>query len=374
MSRKRLFVVAGVVLLAVVVSVIVVVVRSSGDGPADAESSERSSVYAYRRAEVNGSSPTGIGTRLVLMDGDDFIGSEAFPGATALQFTVDGAYVFTRALGLDEIAAISVSTGEVVTVPCQGCDEHFEECSCPGVVPVGGSRIAWVGPDGRLVYADFAAEEPSPQVTETVLPTEESYRDDLEHPYLVGGTDSIAVTAYPSGYFPLTSPLFLVPTEGEPQRIEVDGRLNITGAAFSPDGAQLAIVGFRSGCPTVTVVDMDSGVAGEATRVTDSCNWRDISLDRVWWDTDGTLNAYYLHEDEPVGVHRQLVEGEWVDAAEPGNVQTFQFSGDTALTITQLDEEAHANLLELVVGGEPERIDHNVHAVTVAPEGAANFR
>jgi hypothetical protein len=128
------------------------------------------------------------------MDGTEYIGSKTTPFGDEPRFTRDGAYVYSRMHESNVIAAISVSSGEAFEVPCPGCDERNSGCSeCTGVVPMGGSLIAWLDAENRLTYADLAAESPVPQPTEIVVPTTNDAYDQELLPFLIAGTDGLAI-------------------------------------------------------------------------------------------------------------------------------------------------------------------------------------
>lgn len=369
MSRKRWFAAAAVLVLVVVVSVVGLTIANTDEPEPQAEPEGTPAVYAYIRIDF-GQTIYDSTSRLVLMDGEEFIGAETFVLAQDPVFTLDGEFVFVRASFLNEITAISVSTGETVTVPCEGCDDHFLECHCQAVVPVGGSMIAWLNASDRLVYADLAADPPTVHETSTVLPTEVRWGDEVIHPQLIAGTDGLAVASYPGESFDASAPIHLVPLEGEPTRLDAIRPDSVDQAAFSPDGAQVALTGDREfTCTTVTVVDIASG-AGETTPVSadpgTTCERQDQIITAMWWDTEGLLNVIFESSEDDVDapVHRRLEDGLWVDAE---TTDTYPLNADTALQIRDLDDEVNHSILELVTNGEPQRIDYNVSAVTLAP-------
>jgi hypothetical protein len=369
---------AAYALLAVALTAVVAVL-AAGSGPrsgsgegADAALEAPPSVYAYLNVahSADGSSTD---TRLVLMDGAEFIGAEDVDLAAEPAFTADGAFVFSHLTLTDEILALSVSTGESLTVACEGCGDHFAKCNCEAVVPFGGSEIAWLDAENRLMRADLAADEPVAEPTETVLPDSE---DPVFQPFLLAGTDGLAVAAYPLESFDAAAPIFLVPLEGEPRRIDDVRPDSVDEAAFSPDGASVALTGdAETACASVTVVDVASGTARTSPLHSEegaTCESLDALVMDLWWDPDGALNTYAeLGDDLGGGFWQRRLEGEaWTDVA--GRSHTFD-SG-AVVTVSSPERYTTWGVLNFEWDGASERIDDDVEAVTVAPEGAAALR
>jgi WD40 repeat protein len=281
---------------------------------------------------------------------------------------------------LDEITAVSVATGDVISVPCEGCDERFSGCSCSPIVPFGDSRIAWLDADNRLVWADLAEETPTVQTTETVVPTAPEAFEDA--PLLVAGTDGLALAGYPRELWDV-SPIYLVPFEGEPRRLDGIRPDSVETAVFSPDGSQLAITGQDSySCTTVTVLDVASE-QGETSPVSAEsgavCETKDVYITSMWWDPDGTLNVYVQPDDSAGGenVHRRLEDGQWTDAAEDADMATYRFGSGATVAVSSANADGDETLdrvLEFAFEGDSGRIDHSVSSVVVAPPGAADHR
>lgn len=383
MSRMSRSVLAAFALFTAAVTVVVVVLAVSAgpySGPAEAAPDSPPNVYAYMKVEFQGDDWSDTESRLVLMDGTEYIGGVHMILGDTPQFTHDGAYVYTRPILLDEITAVSVATGDEITVPCEGCDERFSGCSCSPIVPFGGSRIAWLDGDNRLVWADLAEEAPTVQTTETVLPTApDAFEDD---PLLVAGTDGLALAGYPNELRDPT-PIYLVPMEGEPRLLDGIQPDSVDFALFSPDGSRLALSDKdRYTCTTVTVLDVASGAA-ETSPVSaapgSACETKDVYVGSMWWDPDGTLNAYVQPDDAAADehVHRRLEDGRWVDAAEGAGVATHRFDSGATVAVSSGAADVHKTLdqvLEFAFDGESERIDHSVNSIVVAPPGAADHR
>lgn len=362
--------------VAVTIAVIVLAGSSgprSDSGAGEAASDGPPNVYAYMKVEYS-ADWTEVDTRLVLMDGTELIGATDLAVADDPVFTLDGAYAFTHADLLDEITAVSVSTGDQITVPCEGCGDHFAKCNCQTVVPFGGSTIAWLDPENRLVTADLAAETPSPQPTETVVPVSEN---SVYQPMLIAGTDGLAVASYPHGSFDATAPVYLVPLEGEPRLIDAVRPDSVDEAAFSPDGARLALTGdTETACATVTVVDVGSGKAETSPVLAqpgEECEDRDANITDLWWSPDGTLNTQIQMADN-VLYQRHLEEAQWIDSQLNGSAQSLALPTGAALTLTQNDDANGGRTLRFEHEGESERIDRSIRGITAAPEGAAAHR
>ncbi|MFC3491600.1 hypothetical protein [Glycomyces rhizosphaerae] len=73
--------------------------------------------------------------------------------------------------------------------------------------------------------------------------------------------------------------------------------------------------------------------------------------------------SHNSEDDSDATVHQRLEDGLWVDAE---TTDTYPLNADTSLQIRDLDDEVNHSVLELVTSGEPQRIDYNVNAVTLA--------
>jgi hypothetical protein len=385
----------GVFTLFVAGVTVMVAVLAVASGPrsdtAEPELGGPANVYAYLKVENSGDSWATMESRLVLMDGTEYIGGEDLLLGDDPLFTLDGAYVFSRVPLLDEIVAISVADGESFTVPCEGCDDLMTECFCQGVVPVGGSRIAWLDAERRLVLVDLAAESPAPQQTGVVVPTAEGMFDP-ELPALVAGADGLALAAYPGELYGSPTPIYMVPLEGEPRKLDGVRPDSVRAAAFSADGAQVALVGTDdSTCTTITVLEVASGQGTTAPVVAEpgaACNGQDVYVNSIWWDPDGVLNAYcapdYYAADGTAELQRRFEGGAWVAAHDDDLEQHLLDSGASVSVVRSdvpddftgdvPDEPQFFKVLEFTANGETHRIDHSVSNVVIAPPAATAHR
>ncbi|MGK5531263.1 hypothetical protein [Streptomyces sp. URMC 129] len=345
-----------------------------GDGAAPespAAPPSSAGVYAYLRVEF-GDDWAETASELVVMDGAEEIGrSEPLFLATRPVFTADGRYAFTMPSLLDEIVVVSADSGETRSVPCEGCGDRQADCDCQFVAPIGGSRIAWLDGDHRLVVTDLADASPAPRQTDITLRTEDGFLDERVSPSLIAGTDGAALAAYPHGSLPGDDlmPAYLVTLDGEPRRLETGRPDSIEEAAFSPDGTRVALTGSQEyACATVTVVDVASG-RGETAPVSaepgTTCDAKDVYIDSLWWDRDGGLNVTCEADDENATAadgQRRLEGGRWVDAgtAPAGEVRRLD---DGTATI----EGDGPGTLVVESDGERAEIDTDVRYVTAAP-------
>ncbi|GAB3450541.1 hypothetical protein [Actinophytocola sediminis] len=360
--------------LGMAVVVITATAGCAGADPAPAEDAPPPSagVYAYGTVTF-GESALDTESELLVMDGTKKIGSS---GPLLLGdrpvFTTDGAYVYTLPSFLDEIIVISVADGEKTSVPCTGCGDRRTECRCQVVAPVGGSRLAWLeGADNHLVRVDLAAESPTPQPTDITVPTENGFLDEKLMPNLIAGTDGAALASYP-GKLPGDDllPAYLVPLEGTPRRLDTGRPDSIDEAIFSSDGTRIAVTGNQEyACSTVTVVDVASGKGATApvsAKPGTTCEQKDVYVESLWWDLDGTLNVVFEVDRENSTAdnsQRRLTDGAWVDAGTGQDNEVRQLSAGTAT----IQGQAPATLY-LETDDDRTEIDTDVRYLTVAPK------
>ncbi|WP_067968067.1 WD40 repeat domain-containing protein [Nocardiopsis trehalosi] len=371
---RKVLIGAGAVVVAGVAAVAVALAVPSGDGPAPSEGATESpaaaGVYAYMRVEF-GESWMSTQGEMVVMDGTERIGGTPFGlVGTRPVFTTDGRYVFTVILG-DELGVVSTENGEAASVSCEGCGDRQLECQCQTVVPVGGSRVAWLDGDDHVVVIDLADASPEPQRTDVALPTEDGFLDERVRPHLIAGTDGAALAAYPHGSLPGDDvlPAYLVPLDGEPRRLDPDRPDSIEEAAFSPDGTRVLLTGDQEyACATVTVVDVASG-EGETAPVHaepgEECETHDVYIDALWWDPDGTANVYFQVDEQDAENNaeegQRRLDGErWVETGT--DPLTEQRSLTTGVTVALRDWT-----LSLDADGERTEIATDVRYVTAAP-------
>ncbi|GIG67893.1 hypothetical protein [Phytomonospora endophytica] len=324
--------------------------------------------YAYLKVAF-GESWLDTKSTLVVMDGTKRIGStELLLGTTPL-FTVDGRFAFTAATIGDSVTAISTETGAVSTVTCEDCGDTDMSCLCQMVVPVGGSTIAWLNKEGRLVTADLAANPPVPVETGTVVPLEDGFLDAKLYPALLAGRDGVALAAYPTNDRPVDepTPAYLVTSGEEPRRLDVDRPDALEIAAFSPDGTGIAVGGEREYvCATLTLVDLGTGesVTSPLRAAPDAtCETHDAFVDELWWDHDGTLNVYYEESTEGQGgddVHARFDGTRWAPAGVDLNRQTHPLASGASVV---LDDWS----LSLTGDGTSVAVDTEVRHVVAAP-------
>ncbi|UCM88105.1 hypothetical protein [Streptomyces marincola] len=379
MTHRRTFVVGVLVAALAAASA-----GCSGDGDAPSGSGSPSPSpapppsaggYAYVKVEF-GQSWTDTRSQLIVMDGGEEIGrSDPLFLAGRPLFTSDGRHAFVLPSLLDEIVVISADTGETRSVPCEGCEARQTECHCQVVAPIGGSRIAWLDGENRLVVTDLADAAPTPRPTDVTLPEQDGFLDERVVPNLIAGTEGAALAAYPHGSLPGDDlmPAFLVTPDDEPRRLDPRRPDAIEEAAFSPDGTRVALTGSQEyACTTVTVVDVASG-RGETAPVLAApgteCEGVDAYIDSMWWDPDGSLHvSYEIDEGDtwsqestaPEQYQRRLHEGRWVDADVGRATEQRQLSAGTA-TI-----RGDGTLL-VGSGGRQTEIDTDVRYLIAAP-------
>jgi hypothetical protein len=144
---------------------------------------------------------------------------------------------------------------------------------------------------------------------------ETDFVDEVIHPQLIAGTDGLAVASYPGESFDAAAPIFLVPLEGEPRRIDAIRPDSVDQAAISPDRSQVALTGSREfACATVTLVHLASDT-GETTPVQaqpgTTCEREDAYISALWWDADGSLYVEFESADEVIDldVRRRFEDG-----------------------------------------------------------------
>ena len=309
-------------------------------------------------------------SRMVVMDGAEQIGrSEPLLLADPPVFTTDGRYVFTLPTYGDRIIAISTETGKARSVPCEGCSDRQLECHCQLVAPIGRSQLAWLDGDNRLVIADLASESPKPEPTDITLPTEDGFLDERLQPRVIAGTEGAVLVAYADRGLPGDDlqPIYLVRPGAEPRELDPNRPDSIEQAVFSPDGSRIAVTGNQEyACATVTVVDVDSG-KGETAPVSAEpgakCKVRDVYIDTMWWDRDGTLNTTVQADDEhsdATGGQRRYRQGKWSEAEIGNATAVHQLRAGTATIRGD-------GSLVVEAAGERSRIDNHVRYLTAAP-------
>ncbi|HEY1179182.1 MAG TPA: hypothetical protein VGF17_23760 [Phytomonospora sp.] len=324
--------------------------------------------YAYLKVEF-GQSWLDTKSTLVVMDGTRRIGSAELLLGTGPLYTADGRFVFTAATIGDTITAISTETGAVSTVPCEDCGDTDMNCLCQMVVPVGGSAVAWLDKKGRLVTADLSASPAVPVESGTVVPLEDGFLDEKLYPALLAGRDGVALAAYPTNDRPADepTPAYLVTPGEEPRRLDVDRPDAMEIAAFSPDGTAVAVGGEREYvCATLTLADVGTGGGTTsplraAQGVT--CETQDAFVDELWWERDGSLNAYYEESDGGQGgddVHARFDGTRWAPAGVDLNRQTRVLATGASVV---LDDWA----LSLAGDGTSVAVDTEVRHVVAAP-------
>jgi len=194
---------------------------------------------------------------------------------------------------------------------------------------------------------------------------------------LIAGTDGLAVAAYPHESFDATTAVHLVPLEGEPQLIDAVRPDSVDEAAFSPDGARLALTGDSEiTCATVTVVEVASRTAETSPILAqpgEECEERDANLTDLWWSPDGTLNTQV--QLATGGRDQKHLEGaQWIDTPMDGDVQSLALPTGGALALSMTDDVTGGQTLYFEHDGDSERIDRSIRGITAAPEGAAEHR
>lgn len=323
-------------------------------------------VYAYTTIHF-GQTILETTSDLVVMNGADEVGRTPLGLGTEPAFTTDGRFAFS--LAGDDVHAISATTGEVTSVPCDGCFDRHLECQCQTVVPFGASTVAWLDSGNRLVRADLAAKSPRPEPTTTTAPTWPNDWDEQVVPQLLAGTEDTVLVGYPRSLSMEPGPLYLAGPDGKPAPLTTDRPGAVESAEFSPDGSQLALWAAPESneCVTVTVVEVASGTA-KTTPVTATapCTTRDGYVGALWWDFDGALNVYFQPDgdDTLVGAtQRTFADGAW-SAADVGKAtQEHRLAEDTTAVLSNPGVR-DKNVLYLDDDGKRTTVEREVNRVT----------
>jgi hypothetical protein len=371
---KRWVVLATVVLVAAAaVTTVVLLTRSDRPVGGDTGQSGPPRVYAYTMVDF-GKSWMETNSDLVVMDGTRRVGRTSLGLlGTDPAFTVDGRYAFSLPMAGSEVIAISVATGKVTKVTCEGCSDRNLECQCQTVVPIGGSEIAWLDSTNHLVLADLAANTPAPrQATATVPTSRNSYKD--IQPQLFAGTNGSVLAAYPDPLAEEAGPVYVVTPDDPPRQLTPNRPDGMESATFSPDGTKVALAGAgqQNTCATVTIVDIASG-QGQTSPVMAApgaiCAPRDGYVGEMWWDHDGVLNAYYQPngQDSLIGASQRRLDGDrWV-AADVEPVSQAHKLNEGATALLSHPGVRDQDVLYVEIDGHRTRIERKVNQVTAAP-------
>lgn len=354
------------------VAVVGAVVVGCGSAPATGAAPPKPPrVYAYTTVHFGEQSIYDTTSDLVLMRGVKEVGRTALGGLnTEPAFTTDGQYAFS--LAGDGVHAISVLTGKITTVPCEGCFDRDLECRCPTVVPFGASTLAWLDSANRLVRTDLAARTPRPEPTATTAPTWPNDWDEKVAPQLLAGTEDTVLVGYPHSLSSRPGPLYLAGPDSRPRPLTTKRPAPVEAALFSPDGSELALWGASDGreCATVTLVDVAAGTATtKPVAATAPCAKRDGFVGDLWWDHDGALNVYFQPDSREslIGATQRTLVGDTWQAADVEKVtQEHRLAEDTTAVLSHpgvRDED----VLYLAADGERTSVERNVNWVTAAP-------
>ena len=354
------------------VAVAAALVVGCGPGPTGADAPEQQApprVYAYTTIHF-GQTIVETTSDLVLMDGTKELGRAPRGLGTDPAFTTDGRYAFS--LAGDDIMAISVATGEVTSVPCEGCFDRHLECQCQTVVPFGAATVAWLDSANRLVRADLAAREPVGEPTATTAPTWPNDWDERVTPQLLAGTEDAVVVGYPRSLSTKPGPLYLAGPDGAPRPLTTDRTGAVESAEFSPDGTELALwdAPESNECATVTMVDVATGAAKTGpVATTTPCTARDGFVGELWWDHDGTLNVYFQPDGRNTiidATQRTRTGDTWRAADVEKATQHHRPAEDTTVVLSQPGVR-DKDTLYLEVDGKRTRIEREVNRVVTAP-------
>lgn len=371
---KRWVVLATVVLVAAAaVTAVVLLTRSTQPVGSDGQSGPPR-VYAYAMVDF-GQSWMDTSSDLVVMDGTRRVGRTSLGLlGTDPTFTVDGRYVFSLPMAGSEVIAISVATGKVTKVTCEGCSDRNLECQCQTVVPIGGSEIAWLDATNHLVLADLAAKTPAPRQAAATVPISHSSYKDIQ-PQLFAGTNGSVLAAYPDPLADKAGTVYLVTPDGPPRQLTPNRPDGMQSATFSPDRTKVALAGAgqQNACATVTIVDITSGQGQTTNPVmaapSVTCAPRDGYVSEMWWDHDGVLNVYYQPNgrDSLIGASQRRLDGDrWVAADVEPVSQAHQLNG-AATALLSHPGVRDQDVLYVEIDGHRTRIERKVNYVTAAP-------
>ena len=347
------------------VAVAAAVVACGPDEAVPAAKPEPARVFAYRTVHFGQSVLDSTGD-MVLMNGTRQVGrTQIGVIATDPAFTADGRYVFS--LVGDTITALS-TTGRLTQTPCDGCGDRFLKCQCQTVVPIGAATVAWVGSDDHLMSVDLAAPG-APRKSAKALPTWKNTWDTAK-PHLLAGTDGAVLAAFPDTLSYDTGPAYLVTPDGAARKLAPGRTDAIRDAAFSPDGATVALAGDDDeACATVTTVDVKSGKGKTApvhTPPGKRCKTRDGYVGRLWWAKDGSLNVYYQAKDNDLldADQYELIGERWALAGAARVTQSYPLPGG-ATAVLDHPGVRDQDFLFLDVSGRHVRIEAGVSRVAV---------
>ncbi|MFD7653645.1 hypothetical protein ACFV4N_06665 [Actinosynnema sp. NPDC059797] len=316
-------------------------------------------------------------TRLGVARGERVVAEAAGRfGFSRPAFTEDGRFAF--AASEEGVAVVDVEAGGSRVVACGGCRS---------AAPVGGSRIAWTGPERALVVLDLGAPGARPAPVRA-LPgrrvTDPAFPPVLDlPPKVVGGGEGVALVASPDEPSAYGGPdsLYLVGLDGSVRDLGVtDANVGLDSAAVSPDGRTVAYAGTWHGgaCQEPTsVIEVDAPTgAPRSSAIGELPEGGGSTARDLWYDDGGRLNAVYAGwacpasggDSTPVlpAGHWRLDAGRWV-LVDAGPLLASRPIGDDArLVIAEPDEYLRVGTLYVESGGRRTAVATGVSAVAVA--------
>ncbi len=333
-----------------IVTLAAVIIAACGS-PERGESED--SVYAYRSADA-----------LVLMDGDKPLTkvSAGFRNNTQqLQFSNDRQYAFSSTDD-HKLAVINAREYSGRVIDCGGCWS---------VQPYGTNSIAWVTEEGQLRSMGLTASKSTPEVVQDVpLPPSQG----TTATRLLAITDDRFVIARTTRQLQGPEALFLYSAQsGQVKELGTTAaNTPIKSAAVDGSGRIFAYAAYdhlnpACGDAIVGLVDLNSGLA---TVVQPEQTDQDIRTDiaRLWWSSDGTLNASYGKWDCSSPALKQIKAPSWWQYTnkkwteiEPGPIsQVISFQNGKRITLVP-DRSINDFKGSLTLGSK--HIDDNVYTV-----------
>lgn len=352
MSRSRR--IRSVTLQMLFSGIVGIVVCACGSGqPANSDH------YAYRSA-----------TELALMQGTTKVAqlSAAFGNNTQpLYFTNSHRYLFA-VTDSHQIAVIDTQDRQAKLVDCDGCTT---------VQPYAQDSVTWWADPDRIAVVDLAAPNPTSQrLREVRLPSGQAHQTTR----LLAVHDDDFVVARTTRHLDAPEALFDVNmASGAVRQLGVTAANSpIRSSAVNAAGTLFAYAGYDRDNPAcgegiVGIVDLRSG-ATTITQPRDVPSSIRANVSRVWWTTDGELNAVYaswdcsdsdLKQIDPPSVWRYS-DGAWAQA-EPGPVsQALRLGNGDRLAIvpdTSVNDFKGALVLDRPAGQT--RIAEDVYAIAM---------